>query len=63
MKKLTVVFVFLIASLSPGFAQTQIGAGTRQDVEALIGLSGGRERIPLIYSAMAGQFAAGFAAR
>ena len=58
-----VVFVFLLASVSPGFAQTQIDAATRQDVEGLMQLSGARERIPLIYSAMAGQFAAGFAAR
>jgi hypothetical protein len=58
-----VVFVFLIASLSPGFAQTQIDAATRQDVEDLMRLTGAREPIPLIYSAMAGQFAPGFAAR
>lgn len=63
MKKLMVVFVFLIASVSPGFAQTQIDAATRQDVEDLIELTGARERIPLIYSAMAGQLATGFAAR
>ncbi|HEX8797536.1 MAG TPA: DUF2059 domain-containing protein [Terriglobales bacterium] len=63
MKKLMVVFVFLIASVSPGFAQTQIDAATRQDVEDLIELTGARERIPLIYSAMAGKLATGFAAR
>ena len=63
MKKLMVVFVFLIASVSPGFAQTQIDAATRQDVEDLMQLTGARERIPLIYSAMAGQPATGFASR
>ncbi|HEX8894046.1 MAG TPA: DUF2059 domain-containing protein [Terriglobales bacterium] len=63
MKRSMVVFVFLIASVSPGFAQTQIDAATRQDVEDLIELTGARERIPLIYSAMAGQLATGFAAR
>jgi hypothetical protein len=52
MKKLIVVFVFLIASLSPGFAQTQIDAATRQDVEDLMRLTGAREPIPLIYSAI-----------
>ena len=63
MKNLMAVFVFLITSLSPGFAQIPIDAATRQDVEDLMQLTGARERIPLIYSAMAGQFAAGFAAR
>ena len=63
MKKLMVVFAFLIASLSPGFAQNQIDAATRQDVADLMELTGARERIPNIDSAMAGQFAAGFAAR
>ena len=63
MKRLMAVFVFLITSLSPGFAQIPIDAPTRQDVEDLMQLTGARERIPLIYSAMAGQFAAGFAAR
>ena len=63
MKKLMVVFVFLIASVSPGFAQTQIDAAARQDVEDLMQLTGARERIPLIYFAMAGQLARGFAAR
>jgi len=62
MKKLMVVFVFLIASLSPGFAQTQIDATTRQDVEDLMRVTGAREPIPLMYSAMAGQLAAGCAA-
>ena len=63
MKKLMVVFAFLIASLSPGFAQNQIDAATRQDVADLMELTGARERIPNIDSAMAGQFAAGFATR
>jgi len=58
-----VVFVFLIASLSPGFAQTQIEAATRPDIEDWMLLIGARERIPLLYSRMAGQFAAGVAAR
>jgi len=46
MKKLMVVFAFLIASLSPGFAQNQIDAATRQDVADLMELTGARERIP-----------------
>jgi len=63
MEKFMVAFVFLIAFLSPGLAQTQIDAATRQDGADLMQLPGARRRIPLIDSAMVGQFAAGFGAR
>ena len=63
MKKLMVVFAFLIASLSPGSALTRIDAATRQDVEDLMQPAGVRDRMPLLLSAMARQFAASWAAR
>jgi hypothetical protein len=63
MKKPLVLFVLFIASVSPSFAQTQIDAATKQDVEDMMQLTGARDRIPVIYSAMASQFASGFADR
>jgi len=63
MRRTLVPFFLLIASFSPGFAQTQIDAATRQDVEDLMQLTGAHDRMPLIYSAMASQFALGFADR
>jgi hypothetical protein len=63
MKRTVVLFFLLIASLWPGLAQTQIDAATKQDVEDWMQLTGTRDRIPLIYSAMASQFASGFADR
>ena len=63
MRKAIVPCLLLIASCSLGFAQTQIDAATKQDVEDMMQLTGARERMPLIYSAMANQFASGFADR
>ena len=63
MRKAVVLFLFLIAPLWPCLAQTQIDAATRQDVEDLMQLTGTRERMPVIYSAMANQFASNFAER
>jgi len=63
MRKTIVPFFLLLASVSPGLAQTQIDAATKQDVEDLMQLTGVRDRMRLIYSAMASQFASGFADR
>jgi hypothetical protein len=63
MRKTIVPFFLLIASLSPGLAQTRIDAATKQDVEDLMQLTAVRDRRPLIYSAMASQLASGFADR
>ena len=63
MRRTLVPFFLLIASFSPGFAQTQIDAATRQDVEDLMQLTGAHDRMALIYSAMTSQFASGFADR
>jgi len=63
MRKAIVPCLFLIASCSLGFAQTQIDAATKQDVEDMMQLTGVRDRTQLIYSAMASQFASGFADR
>jgi uncharacterized protein len=63
MKTFVAIFVVLISSFSPAFAQTQIDAATRQDVEDLMQLTGVRDRMQTIYSAMAGQFAASFVDR
>jgi len=61
MRKAIVSCLLLIASCSFGFAQTQIDAVTKQDVEDLMQLTGARDRLPLVYSVMASQFAANFA--
>jgi len=61
MRKAIVPILLLIASCSLGFAQTQIDAATRQDVEDLLQLTGARDRLPLLYSSMASQFASNFA--
>jgi len=63
MRKAIVPWLLLIASCSLGFAQTQIDAATKQDVEELMQLTGTRDRMPLIFSAMASQFASNFADR
>jgi hypothetical protein len=63
MRKAIVACLLLIASFSPSFAQTQIDAATKQDVEDMMQLTGVRDRMPLIYSAMANQFVSGFADR
>jgi hypothetical protein len=63
MRKAIVPCLLLIASCSLGFAQTQIDAATKQDVEDMMQLTGVRDRIPLIYSAMASQLASNFADR
>jgi hypothetical protein len=49
--------IFLFASLSPAAAQTQIDAATRQDVVDMMQLTGVRDRMQSIYSAMASQVA------
>ncbi len=61
MRKAIVSCVLLIAAFSPGFAQTQIDAATKQDVEDMMQLTGVRDRMPLIYSAMTSQLASNFA--
>jgi len=63
MKTAIVLCLLLIASCSFGFAQTQIDAATKQDVEDMIQLTGVRDRMPLIYSAMSSQLASDFADR
>ena len=63
MGKTLVPFFLLIASLLPGFAQDQIDAATKQDVEDMMQIRGERDQIPLIYSAMTPQIASEFAAR
>lgn len=63
MKKTIVPLILLIASFSPGFAQTQMDAATKQDVQDMMQLTGQRDRLQLIYSEMASQFASEFAAR
>ncbi len=63
MRKAIVTCLLLIASSSFGFAQTQIDAATKQDVEDMMQLTGARDRIPILYSAMASQLASNFADR
>ena len=63
MRKAIVACVLLVASFSPGFAQTQIDAATKQDVEDMMQLTGVRDRVQLMYSAMANQLASDFADR
>jgi hypothetical protein len=63
MRKAIVLCLLCIASCSPGFAQPQIDAATKQDVEDMMQLTGARERMPLIYTAMASQLASSFADR
>ncbi len=63
MRKAIVPCLLLIASCSLGFAQTQIDAATKQDVQDMMQLTGVRDRMPLIYSAMASQLASDFADR
>jgi hypothetical protein len=58
-----IILCFLLASCSLGFAQAQIDAASKQDVEDMMQLTGVRDRTQLIYSAMASQFASGFADR
>lgn len=61
MRKAIVLGILLIASCSLGFAQSQMDAATKQDVEDMMQLTGARDRLPLIFSAMASQFASNFA--
>jgi hypothetical protein len=61
MRKVIVLCLLLIASCSFGFAQAQIDAATKQDVEDMMQLTGVRDRMPLLYSAMASQLASDFA--
>lgn len=61
MRKAIVSCLLLISSCSFGFAQAQIDAATKQDVEDLMQLTGVRERMPVIYSAMTSQLASDFA--
>ena len=63
MRKTLVPFFLLITSLSPGFAQAQIDAATKQDVEDMMQIRGERDQIPLIYSALTSQFVSAFADR
>lgn len=63
MRNAIALFVILITSFSPAIAQTQIDAATKQDVEDMMQLTGVRDRMQTIYSAMAGQFASSFAER
>jgi hypothetical protein len=63
MRKAIVPCLLLIASCSLGFAQAQIDAASKQDVEDMMQLTGARDRMPLIYSAMASQLASDFADR
>ena len=63
MRTIIALLVVLVTSFSPAIAQTQIDAATKQDVEDLMQLTGVRERMPAIYSAMAAQIASSFADR
>lgn len=63
MRKAIILCFLLSASCSLGFAQAQIDAASKQDVEDMMQLTGVRDRTQLIYSAMASQFASGFADR
>ncbi len=63
MRKAIVACLLFVAPFSPGFAQTQIDAATKQDVEDMMQLTGARDRMQLMYSAMASQLASNFADR
>jgi uncharacterized protein len=63
MKIRIALFALSIALCSPAIAQSQLDAATKQDVEDMMQLTGTRERMQTIYSAMASQFAASFADR
>jgi len=57
MRTTIALLVMLIAPFSPAIAQTQIDAATKQDVEDMLQLTGVRDQMQTVSSAMASQMA------